>query len=257
MDLYAKNFFLTYPRCDLHPEYAIQGLQSIPHSEFLLFGKVAQETHEDGSLHLHAILGFSKKIRIRDERYFDLHFGDDCYHGNYQGCKSVKNSLAYIDKEGGPSASFGEIPSSHKATAYARALASSKSADEFYQQLLATAPRDAVLYGDRIRDFGQHYFGGTQLPGFEPRRSLGDFRVPTPITDWVTENVCINFFYFTFSNLIARRWRRTTQIPCLGWTHSTGKDRAGLLLRTSPLLQWLVRPSPTRRRSLQCPICCF
>jgi len=185
-DIYAKNFFLTYPRCDLHPEYALEGFKSLHHGKYLAWGKVVQETHEDGSFHLHAVLGFCKKIRIRDSSYFDLSFGDEHFHGNYASTRSVKDALAYIEKEDGLSATFGEVPSSSRGRgAYGEALDSSTSTEEFYGKLLQLAPRDAVLYRESIMRFGDQHFGGGPPAGFEPVRSLDSFSaVPSVMKDW-------------------------------------------------------------------------
>lgn len=193
MDIYAKNFFLTFPKCDLHPEYALTAFRQLPHSSDLSWAKVVQEHHEDGSLHLHAILGFAKRIRIRDETYFDLYFGDKLYHGNYQAVKSLKDALAYVEKEGGACAEFGTVPSGGKKdSAYATALNTATSAQEFHSVLLELAPRDAVLYRGAILEFAERHYGGSGS-GFDPVRPLQDFTVPVEMGNWITSNLNVCF----------------------------------------------------------------
>lgn len=192
-DIYARNYFLTWPKCELHPDYVISFLTSLKHE--VAWAIVAQETHEDGSFHLHAVCGFAKKTRIRDEEYFDLVYGDCVFHGNYQGCKSVKDAIAYCKKEDGIVSTFGTLPSTAKGGAYATALHSSATAEEFKSTLLELAPRDAVLYAGAIDAFATKHYGGTGA-GFEPRRPLSEFAVPAPLKDWAMSNldgVCFSY----------------------------------------------------------------
>lgn len=189
-DLHARNFFLTYPHCPLHPQYALAFFQTL-YPEATYIG-VGQETHEDGDYHLHALVMLPKKTRIRDESYFDLFFGDEQYHGNYQAAKSPKDAACYIKKEGGAYAKVGITPVK-KGSAYRVAIDSAQSATEFRSKLLELAPRDAVLYSNAISSFAEIHFGGGGS-GFQPVRNLSTFVVPDALQQWVDNEVCTGGF---------------------------------------------------------------
>ena len=48
---------------------------------------ICQESHIDGSNHIHAYVNLRKLVNIKDAHYFDL----DSYHGNYQSVRSKDN----------------------------------------------------------------------------------------------------------------------------------------------------------------------
>lgn len=189
MDIYAKNFFLTYPRCELHPEYALTAFRNLPHSEHLEWAHVVQEEHEDGGFHLHAVLHYSKRVRIRDAEYFDLHYGDECFHGNYQASKNVKHSLKYIRKDPILEASYGAVPFDGN-NPWAVALDSAKSAEDFCAQIRAADPMRFVLYNDKVESFAIRAFGGNPS-GFDPVRDLGSFHVPAVLNDWYSQQLMV------------------------------------------------------------------
>lgn len=90
----AMGWFLTWPKCDLSPQEALEKLQAsatTPIREYV----VAREKHEDGSFHLHAFLKYEKKISWSSTRW-DL----GQYHGNYQKAKSWSASQKYCQKDG-------------------------------------------------------------------------------------------------------------------------------------------------------------
>lgn len=58
---------------------------------------VCEEAHADGTPHLHVFLSFHKRRNIRQPDYFDF-IADK--HGNYQVCRSAKNSIQYVTKAG-------------------------------------------------------------------------------------------------------------------------------------------------------------
>lgn len=89
----AKQFFLTYPKCDIKKE---DFLTLCPNNKSIVEYCIAEEKHEDGSPHLHAILKYSYKLNITNNGHFDI----NGFHPNIQSVKSWKNSLAYICKDG-------------------------------------------------------------------------------------------------------------------------------------------------------------
>lgn len=187
MDIYAKNFFLTFPKCDLHPEYALQQFRSLHHASFLQWTFVVQEAHEDGSTHLHAVLSFNKRIRIRDETYFDLWFDDITYHGNYQACRSVKDTLAYLKKDPLASASWGPVPTGSN-NAWKVALDTSESQEQFLSQIREVDPMRYVLYYDKVKSYAESHYGGVGS-GFGPVRCISDFILPESLERWTADQL--------------------------------------------------------------------
>jgi len=92
--LQAKGWFLTYPKCSLTKEEALEALKGKrPGLKQIL---VSRELHEDGSPHLHVYLYFSEKFNCTNERFFDL----GSFHPNVQVAKSLRAVQAYIKKDG-------------------------------------------------------------------------------------------------------------------------------------------------------------
>lgn len=92
--LQAKNFFLTYPQANnLEIEELHNFLKSLDH-----VGKVvvSKEEHEEEGIHFHALVGFSKKIKKRDMKYFDI-LGN---HPNIQSARNTKDVFNYVIKDG-------------------------------------------------------------------------------------------------------------------------------------------------------------
>nr|UOF79021.1 rep protein [Cressdnaviricota sp.] len=57
---------------------------------------VCNEKHKDDTDHLHAVICFSKKRDIRNQKFFDL----DDFHPNIQSVKSLPKSINYVKKDG-------------------------------------------------------------------------------------------------------------------------------------------------------------
>lgn len=98
--LQGKKFFLTYPKCTVSPDLALERCKNLPHLSWAI---VAQETHKDGTLHLHAVLQFSEKLRLKGLPGLALLDGIACQHGNYKTIKhsneDLKRTIAYVMKE--------------------------------------------------------------------------------------------------------------------------------------------------------------
>lgn len=57
---------------------------------------VAQESHEDGNKHLHALVCFKKEKNFKATNCFDI----DNHHPNIQSCRSLEASYLYVMKDG-------------------------------------------------------------------------------------------------------------------------------------------------------------
>lgn len=88
----TSQLFLTYPQCNVSKEEALEFFISKFNVKHYI---VAQETHKNGDLHLHAYLELNEAYRTRDPNFADL----GTHHGNYQGCRSSKNVMKYCTKE--------------------------------------------------------------------------------------------------------------------------------------------------------------
>lgn len=93
--LNSGQLFLTYPKCDLDPETALDILKAKLDFESYI---IAQEQHSDGDYHLHVYLkrGAGKKWNIRSPQFLDLLD----FHGNYQGCRNPTAVMRYCTKDG-------------------------------------------------------------------------------------------------------------------------------------------------------------
>lgn len=89
----ARNIYLTYPRCNLSKEELLLELGKI--KTFVNYC-ICQETHQDGSFHLHAILKYSKPVNCTSNRFFDI----KGFHPNIQSARKVEDVLKYIRKDG-------------------------------------------------------------------------------------------------------------------------------------------------------------
>lgn len=92
--LQAKGWFLTYPKCSLTKEDALEALKG--KRKGLKQVLVSRELHEDGSPHLHCYLYYDQKFDCTNERFFDL----GVFHPNVQVAKSLRAVQAYIKKDG-------------------------------------------------------------------------------------------------------------------------------------------------------------
>lgn len=89
--LQGKNFFLTYPHCEMSREDAADALNHKAALDYLL---IAKEDHMDGTPHLHALLTSKTKLNIKNATFFDI----GAYHGNYQTARKTDDVRAYLLK---------------------------------------------------------------------------------------------------------------------------------------------------------------
>lgn len=104
--LNAKNLFLTWPRNNISSEVILNKLIDLFGIESVSYICVAEEEHQDGTPHLHAVVCLKTACNIRDVAKLDEVGGK---HGNYQCCRKVKDVYAYV-KKGGNFVERGEPP---------------------------------------------------------------------------------------------------------------------------------------------------
>lgn len=184
--LQAKNIFLTYPQCDLEKEQVLQFFSNLFEYDFKY--AIGREQHKDGGCHLHVLLALSQKFSTRNERWADIaHF-----HPNIQPCRSLKNVLRYVTKDGDYISTIIESTSGWLA-----ALRANTRAD-FLEIVRETSPRDYILQHDRILSFADKHF--STVKESVANYTMDDFLyVPKIMTDWARDNL------FSPKNLAERR----------------------------------------------------
>lgn len=100
----ACHWFLTYPRCDMPRERALEIFTVICTGRDRKIEKylICQEKHQDGYPHLHAYLKLDKSMEITRPDFWDI----AGFHGNYASCRSPKNVICYVKKDGDFIANF-------------------------------------------------------------------------------------------------------------------------------------------------------
>lgn len=88
----AKQFFLTYPKCNLEKEELLKHIENLHGINHYVISK---ELHEDGTPHLHAYFNFDKKLNIKDCRHFDI----NGFHPNIETVRDRQSCIKYIKKD--------------------------------------------------------------------------------------------------------------------------------------------------------------
>lgn len=112
--LRGKNWFLTYPQCNLWPQWILRNIQD-KLGENLVYCCIASELHKEGQPHRHVFLALKEAIKA-DQFTFDMPNQREqgpVFHGNYQVARSPKDALAYVKKDG-DIVEFGECPYKEK-----------------------------------------------------------------------------------------------------------------------------------------------
>ncbi|ABG56902.1 replication-associated protein [Chilli leaf curl virus] len=196
--IYAKNYFLTYPQCSLTKEQALSQLQNLSTPTNKLFIRVSRELHENGEPHLHVLIQFEGKFKCQNNRFFDLvsptrpaHF-----HPNIQGAKSSSDVKAYVEKDGdfidfgvfqvdGRSARGGQQSAND---AYAEAI-NSGSKTAALNILREKAPKDYVLQFHNLNANLDRIFTPPLEVYVSPFSSSSFDQVPEDLEEWAAENV--------------------------------------------------------------------
>lgn len=95
--LNSAQIFLTYSQCPIEPSIILEFIKNVVAEWELDTYIIAQEKHKDNNLHLHAYIKLKNKPNKRNaERLFD--FGE--YHPKVETCRSWKNVIKYVSKDG-------------------------------------------------------------------------------------------------------------------------------------------------------------
>ncbi|QCB65765.1 replication-associated protein [Hibiscus golden mosaic virus] len=193
-NLYAKNFFLTYPKCSLTKEQVLSQLLGLETAVNKKFIKICRELHENGEPHIHVLLQFEGKLQTTNKRFFDLVSPSSSaqFHGNYQGAKSSSDVKSYVDKDGDV-LEWGEFQIDSRSArggqqtvneSYAKAL-NSGSVTEALRVLKEEQPRDYFSNFHNLLANAERIFAKVPEP-WVPRFHLSSFtEVPVEMQEWV------------------------------------------------------------------------
>ncbi|AUM61687.1 Rep [uncultured virus] len=117
-EINALNWFLTYPKCDATKEEFIENLREFSRTNEVRGAIVAQETHQDGTKHLHAVIQFCDRYRTRVASTFDVFVRGgshpDGKHGNYQCARNLQACIDYVHKSDPAPLTYGELRTGRK-----------------------------------------------------------------------------------------------------------------------------------------------
>ncbi|XP_027067721.2 uncharacterized protein [Coffea arabica] len=191
----AKNILLTYPRCVLPKQQALDEIRNLQFPISPIYIRVAQETHENGSSHLHCLIQFEGKFLTASARFFDIKspIANSMFHPNVQGARNSSAVRDYISKYG-DFVEWGEFRSD------GRTRFSSGKTDDVYAAALAGKdkgmalniikrgdPRSFIIHYNKLSSNLDRIF---QKP---PEPYVARFQqfecVPSFLTHWADTNV--------------------------------------------------------------------
>lgn len=180
----CRNFFLTYPRCNVSKDDLLRHLLSLTTPRGIplspIFVRVCKETHQDGSPHLHALVCLATNYRA-SPTFFDYQ-GSHC---NIQGARSITDVKDYLAKEG-DYVDSGSPPCAGQKRTYGDIISTSESKGEFWEAIKEHYPRDAVLCYERVMAFADFHFKPKPKP-YEPE--FTNFLCPDALQEWHAGNL--------------------------------------------------------------------
>ncbi|AMK07575.1 AC1 protein [Lycianthes yellow mosaic virus] len=203
----AKNIFLTYPQCSLSKQIVLEILQNISCPSDKLFIRVSSEKHQDGSLHIHALIQFKGKAKFRNERHFDISHphAPRIFHPNFQGARSSSDVKAYIEKDG-DYVDWGSFQidgrssrrSSHAAHDVAAEALNAPSKEDALNIIKEKLPKDFIFQYHNLSANLDKIFKPQQQQYVSPFNVTTFNNVPNELSQWVYQNVV---------DAAARPWR--------------------------------------------------
>lgn len=173
--LCAKKVFLTYAQCPLSREDILTGLQLTGEISSYI---IAQELHQDGHPHIHAMIEYKTKLNIRNARHFDI----QSHHPKVEPVKKPKECYDYCKKDDAtPLQSIPPFEFTEKRKW--SELNDTTSKEEFMATALQISPRDYYLNLERLEYAANKKFKITSPP-FTPKYSIDSFIIPHIIKVW-------------------------------------------------------------------------
>lgn len=239
------SWFLTYPRTSCSKEDFVASLPFLKTSIPVQWGYVAQEKHEDGTPHLHALLRFRTALTVRDSAFFDVLTRT---HGNYQPCKNVKACIKYLHKEDANPLKIGDPPSPgedappEKKASVTREIAEMAMQGKSFKDICEISPGFALLHMKSIQAFKAYWEDLRLSKPKEPFKRLwfNGTHLPTVrVVDWVNLNFLYprhhkqpqlyvygppNSFKTTFAHMLSR-WFRPYVLAQEDWYEGYEDDK--------------------------------
>nr|UVN12559.1 replication initiation protein [Papaya leaf curl virus] len=196
--IYAKNYFLTYPKCSLTKEEALSQLQNLQTPVNKKYIKICRELHENGEPHLHVLIQFEGKYKCKNNRFFDLvsptrsaHF-----HPNIQGAKSSSDVKSYIEKDSDyidwgqfqidERSARGGQQTANDAAAEALNAGSAEAALAIIREKL---PKDFIFQYHNLKSNLERIYTPPMEVYVSPFSSSSFDQVPEELEEWAAENV--------------------------------------------------------------------
>lgn len=201
----CKNWFLTFPQCEVPKDVVLQRLLACDAVQ-LLGAVIAQETHEDGNHHIHMAVWLKKTAKLYVD-YWDRLTGK---HGNYCRMRNQIASYKYCHKEDPAPLEHGTIPvatlvKNTEVTTYKTGGSRTKTGvsnlvaamcaepDATYDDILSVQPGWALLHRRQIQDLINHYRNKRVLEKAKQWKMLkytGDNFETSMIVGWLNANIC-------------------------------------------------------------------
>lgn len=177
--LSAKNLFLTYPNCGA--KHACFTFLQEKFPDTLKYLVVAQETHQSGEPHLHAVVCLSRKTNFKRPDCLD--FGG--FHGNYRAARDLEASITYCKKDDTEPLEFGSVERSTKRKWLD--CASAQSYDEFMEKVSNTDYKSFVIFNERIESFARKKFRRPSISYSDPFTNT--WLPNTQLDSWALDNI--------------------------------------------------------------------
>lgn len=206
IDWHAKSFFITYPRCGLTKEDIKETLyRKFPTLSYYTIGREDHDPEindEFEGKHLHVVITFLAKKRIRDCRAFDITIINDqgeskTFHPNVQSPRKLKDCINYCKKNDDYISNHDE-----QKKGYSEIITQSHDFDSFMNSVEENYPRDMVLHFDKIKSYANYKFADDN---FHYELPAGvEFEIPNVLKSWLDNEVRARshelfFFYYCFT----------------------------------------------------------
>jgi len=163
--LSGKNFFLTYPKCDMSRSEAANMLNHKLACDYMI---VAQEMHQDGTPHLHAMITAKQKAQITNSNFFDL----GVFHGNYQTARKTDDVRQYIMKADEYPLEIGLYASNDQSVVQKRALENKKIIETPLHELVDSGDISLFSYQVLTQAKNLYMLDKMDVPEYMPKNCL-------------------------------------------------------------------------------------
>lgn len=186
--LNTRSVFLTYPQCDIPMRDMLEELTNIrPYANYC----ICQERHEDGNLHLHALLRYDSPVNTRNERYFDVRG----HHPNVQSARDIKAVLKYIRKDGNYEENW---PTKRN---YGEILSECKDYTSFMDAMKDNQPKDYILHQDKLEYFAEKFYKRPPSP-YDQIPEARPWNLPDDLNNWLSGEFIKTGIIYNYENQI-------------------------------------------------------